>query len=291
MGGVAREGGAEGIRGVRPPSGATGASTTTKGRIMRRFTARSLASMAGLVLLLGACSQDGGSETSPTAGEGTGGTEDGPDGQTGDDGDAGTAEDVDAARFVACLQAGGAEAKVSDRGGFVLVRQPGSQLSGEGGSISSEDFGGAEIIYAEGGEDGSWMAVLDSSSLGADPDLQDAYAACETEYPGFEQPGIEVLEDDESADLLDASLESAREFALCAREAGFSWVADPDPDMGGGIELPADLTEAEFRAALEACYDPASDGFGWVSSEELGFDWMGVLSEQGDGPIVSRGGA
>ncbi|MFT3799365.1 hypothetical protein [Microbacterium sp.] len=75
-------------------------------------------------------------------------------------------------------------------------------------------------------------------------------------------------------------------FARCARDAGFAWVADPAGEAGttAGIALPADLTEEEFRALLEACFDPTLN-LAWLIEGELGFDFSAVLAEFSDGAV------
>lgn len=243
---------------------------------MRTGILRSVTLATALLLGVSACSDGYGEETEvPEAGTTA----------------PGTSEGVDAAGFVACLQAAGVEAKVSERGGYVVLRDDsildGATSDGEL-SIGTDDGGGPGIIYGEGGGDGNWVAVADSTDLGSDPDLQDAYAACEAELPGFEQPESGGLDDPElQADMAEVEA-AALEFARCAREAGHSWVADPESGSGGGIELPLDLTESEFRAVLEDCYSPDAGAFGWVTTGELGFDLFAVLDEVGPGGPVAH---
>lgn len=179
-------------------------------------------------------------------------------------------------QFVACLKAAGVEAKVSDQG-YVLVKI----ASQTGGSMSSSsDDGGEAPLLMVGDNDGSaWVAAQSSAYFAADPDTQDAYARCEAESPGFAQPEYSPEKDSKVQDQRQQQAASALEFARCARDEGFSWVADPDPQRGA-IVLPATLTEADFRALLTACWGVVRGGLAWaIPSGELGFDWRAVLDE------------
>lgn len=180
------------------------------------------------------------------------------------------------AQFVACLRAAGVDAKISDEG-FVLVKIPtenGSEIS-----VGPDAGGGEAPLLMTGDEDGSWVAAQSSAYFTADPDTQDAYAGCEAEHPDFEQPEYDPARDPQNQEYLAQQAEAALEFARCARDAGFAWVADPEADTGV-IVLPADLTEADFRAVLTACWTEDNLGLTWDTSEgELSFDWQAVLDE------------
>jgi len=179
----------------------------------------------------------------------------------------------DAARFVACLTAQGVEARIGDSG-LVFVAASDEDRGGTGGAGSS---GGQPLMFETGDDGRFWVAANDSSYFAPDPQTQQAYASCEAELPGFSQPspsgGAPQLQEgtgDQSNDLV---------FAQCARDAGFSWVADPSPTTGGGIQLPLDITEDEFRALLSACFDKDSPWISWRFKGELSFDYMAVLNE------------
>lgn len=199
-----------------------------------------------------------------------------------DDADAGGAS----AQFVACLKAAGVDAKIADEvsgGAFVIVKV-GEADSGGGSSISSSDSGGEAPLVTMGDSEGTWVAAQSSAYFVDDPDIQDAYAACEAEHPGFAQPEFDPEGDPAMQEQLAEQQANALEFARCARDEGFAWVADPGPDTAGGIALPADLTEAEFRAVMTVCWDSENTGFGWsLPADELGFDWQAVLMEFMDG--------
>jgi hypothetical protein len=109
--------------------------------------------------------------------------------------------------------------------------------------------------------------------------VQDAYASCEIEHPGFKQP--EQAVDPEVEAQLAEIAESALAFARCARDAGFARIADPDPETPTQIALGPDLTADDFRALLAACYDgdDARTLVGWDGLDELRFDPSSVLRD------------
>ncbi len=200
------------------------------------------------------------------------------------DGDAGD----DAAVFVACLKAAGVEAMVGEEG-HVLVKQasnaalPGGEVSIGSESLDATNATGAHALFVMGDSQGAtWVAAESSAYFAEDPDVQDAYAACETEVPGFAQPEFDPFSDPGMKEFQEQQQEAGLAFARCARDAGYSWVGDPDPDAAGAIELPTGLTEEEFRGALEECYDTETP-MGWTTSDELAFDWQAVLAEFGGG--------
>ncbi|GLJ79263.1 hypothetical protein [Microbacterium imperiale] len=176
-----------------------------------------------------------------------------------------------AGRFAACLAAAGVPAKAVDPG-YVVVR-----VAGPGQDDTAENVGiGALLTLSD--EDGTWVAPADAEFFEDDAAARDAYAACETDHPDFAQPAVSVPGGaaDEGADALAEALA----FTRCARDAGFAWLADPDPESGGSIVLPPSLTESEFRALLAAC--PPTDypaGLGWSVTGDLSFDWTAVLDE------------
>ena len=191
------------------------------------------------------------------------------------------------ARFVACLNAAGVEARISDDisgGAFVLVKI--GEIDADGGSSvsSSAESGGEAPLVTMGDSEGSWVAARSSAYFVDDPDTRDAYAACEAEHTDFAQPDFDPDGDPAVQEQLAAQQQNALDFARCARDEGFAWVADPGPDSAGAIALPADLTEPEFRAVLTACWDSTDVGFGWsLPADDLGFDWQAVLMEFMDG--------
>ena len=200
-------------------------------------------------------------------------------------------EAATSAAFLACLTAAGVEARLGDQG-HVLVRQAGAPSMGADGTIEqSAGAGSGDALLIEGdGEGNQWVAAASSEYFADDPELQEAYAGCESSHPDFSQPAYDPANDPEVQEYLAEQAEAGLAFAQCARDEGFAWVADPDPATGGAVSLPADLTEAEFRALLEACWDPAMAGLAWsLPSSELSFDWQAVLEEyvSGDAAVSS----
>lgn len=185
---------------------------------------------------------------------------------------------TDAAAFVACLKAAGVTAMVGEKG-HVLVQRP-SETGADGQiSIGSDGSGESGPLYVMGDSSGAmWVAVESSAGFSDDPDTQDAYAACEKTFPDFAQPESGPLSDEELTEYQEMQTAAGIEFAQCARDAGFAWVADPDPTTGGAIALPGGLTEDDFRAVLAACYDPQAP-LGWSIEGEPGFDLSAVLAE------------
>ncbi|WP_159502180.1 hypothetical protein [Microbacterium sp. 18062] len=187
------------------------------------------------------------------------------------------AGDEEPTQFVACLKAAGVDAKISDQG-YVVVRIASESVDGELSIGSGSDDGAESPLLMMGEADGSsWVAAQSSAYFGDDPDTQDAYAACEREHPDFVQPEYDPEDDPAVREQQERQRAAALEFARCARDEGFAWVADPDA-ASGAIALPAELTEAEFRAVLTACWSEDDPGLAWSSpADELGFDWQAVL--------------
>lgn len=176
-----------------------------------------------------------------------------------------------AGRFAACLASAGVPAKAIDPG-YVVVRVAGPSQD------DAQDGIGVGALLTMSDEEGLWVAPADADFFEDDAGTRGAYAECAKQHPEFAQPAPSVPGGgaDDGAD----ALADALAFARCARDAGFSWVADPDAEAGGSIELPSTLTEAEFRALLTAC--PPSDypgGLGWSVTDDLSFDWSAVLDE------------
>jgi hypothetical protein len=194
-------------------------------------------------------------------------------------------ETASAAQFVACLKAAGVDARVGSQGhALVLV---GAAPTGEPGEVvrheSSAEGEAQGWSYSEVDESGSWDAAESAAYFANDPDIHDAYAACEAKHPDFTQPEYDPMKDPEVQQQMAAQQEDELAFARCARDAGFAWVADPDPATGSGIELPLDLAEAEFRDLLTACWDNERGNVSWRVGSDSGqldtFDFFEVLEE------------
>ncbi len=184
----------------------------------------------------------------------------------------------EATRFVACLTSHGLDAKIGAENDLVFVATvDAGTTTGAGGSGAT----GGQALMFEYGKDGRfWAAAKDSRYFAQDPDTQHTYAACESQHPRFHQPEVAVgnapavqAEPQENQQKVDLA------FARCARDAGFAWVADPSPATGGGIKLPLDLKEDEFRALLKACYKKNTPWIGWRFDGQLSFDYVAVLQE------------
>ncbi|MFT4220885.1 MAG: hypothetical protein QM611_10245 [Microbacterium sp.] len=194
-----------------------------------------------------------------------------------------------AAAFVACLTSAGVDATVGDAGHVLVKREStgGTEFeigSAEEAAEGAVTTGDGKLLFATGDDQGNfWIAVESSGYFVDDPDTQDAYAACEHQFPDFEQPESDPMSDPQMQEVQEQMTAAALEFARCARDAGFSWVSDPAPDAGGAVELPAALAEDDFRGALEECYDPEKP-LGWATSGTLGFDLNAVLEEFAGGP-------
>ncbi|GAA1557586.1 hypothetical protein [Brevibacterium picturae] len=195
-----------------------------------------------------------------------------------------------AAQFIACLSTAGIEAKIGDQG-HVLVKVASDSTDG-GFSIGSGSGSGGEspLLMTGDTEGNTWVAAASSAYFADDPDTQDAYAGCESQFPDFAQPEYDPQNDPDTQDYFAQQAEDGLEFARCARDAGFAWVADPAGEAGTSqaITLPADVTEDEFRALLEACLTPELN-LAWAVPADLAFDWTAVLDEFSN--VVSGSGS
>ncbi len=177
-----------------------------------------------------------------------------------------------AERFVACLTAKGVRAQANTNG-YVFVW--GEGLPEPGGPGDDEI-----VALMDDGNGDVWRAATSAEAFADDPTTQEAYADCEADHPEFAQPEFEADPGDDAqmAEDLARQQESALEFARCAREAGFTWLADP---ADGGIYLPNDITDGDFRALLTACWT-AESSFSMGLDEDAGepsFDWLAVWDE------------
>ncbi len=197
-----------------------------------------------------------------------------------------------AGQFVACLTAAGVEARIGDLGpsaGSVLVKVASQSTDGGFSAGSGSGSAGEEPLLTIGDDSGNtWVAAASSAYFVDDPDTQDAYAGCEGEFPDFAQPEYDPQSDPQQQDYLEQQAEDALAFARCARDAGFAWVADPAGEAGitPAITLPADVTEDDFRALLEACFTPELN-LAWGIPADLSWDWDAVFDEFTGGPVGS----
>jgi len=195
------------------------------------------------------------------------------------------------AQFVACLRLAGITAVINDNdqavSGMVFILdsnpiQTQVQIEGRGDVMAtrmSVDFEDADIIKQTNlvidgfGEShrGIWLAL--SSSSGLRGEIYDAYASCEYQVPEFAQPS-QIVATRIDAALRARQLDNGIQFAQCAREEGFGWVADPDIDgLNGladrvGVDL-EHLSSAEVDSLLTLCWPERSD----THSDPMDFCW------------------
>jgi hypothetical protein len=208
------------------------------------------------------------------------------------------ANDAAAAKFVACLTEQGQTAKIMDGGMVALLLAESFDDDGPG-SFSSDDMGdggpqGMVAIMQD--DEGQWMASTSAEGYPEDGGLREAWQACETEVPEFEQPEPAMNGEGDSVTAED-QVEAALAFAQCARDSGF---ADfPDPGDDGSMNLPSDISEDGFRQLLEDCFDPEKPMGLMIDKETadaLDFDLMAVMQDfmeahpEFGGPQQSSGG-
>ena len=186
-----------------------------------------------------------------------------------------------ASLFLACLTSKGVEAKIN-KSGQVLVRDTAQQQPGKAMEMSSGS-GSGEALMMEGDETGaSWVGAANSDYFANDPETQEAYAACEKEHPTFEQPAYEPENDPEMQKMQAEQGKAAPAFAQCARENGAPEF--PDPEEMGALMIPDDMTEDEFRALAEACYDGQTP-LALMHAVDSAFDPWDVLEEFMKAPV------
>lgn len=206
--------------------------------------------------------------------------------------DAGT-NDAAAARFVACLEGHGQIAKIVPSG-MVGVLMP--EGTGPDGSLSDQNGASGTLgepltvvsVFVD--EEGQWMAASEADAYPEEGGVREAWAACVTEVPEFQQPKPSMTNPDAEADRVsrEEQVEASLAFASCARDNGYADFADPSE--GGLITLPGGISEDAFRSLLEACSEVLG-GLGLPlareSVESLDFDVFAVMSEYISGSIQS----
>ncbi|MDF1477839.1 hypothetical protein PYV02_01930 [Leifsonia sp. H3M29-4] len=203
------------------------------------------------------------------------------------------ANDAAASRFVACLEGHGQIAKIVPSG-MVGVLMP--EGTGPDGSLSAE--GGTSgtlgepltVVSVFVDEEGQWMAASDADAYPEEGGMREAWAACVSEVPEFQQPRPSMTNPDAEANRIsqEEQVDASLAFAACARENGYADFADPSG--GGVITLPRGISEDEFRSLLEACSEVLG-GLGLPlereTVESLDFDVFAVMSEYITGSIQS----
>ena len=202
-------------------------------------------------------------------------------------------------RFIACLQAGGLDARTS-QDGRVLVKVP-IDVDSEGRPEEMPPppkSGGGEISLHL--HDGSvYQSVDDAESFLEEWGITAIYADCETEVPEFEQPSSDL--GDPGGEGLDPELEAAQTelllaFAECARENGISDFPDPED---ASMVVPESIDEATLRSILTACGDDLADseaplsvrleGIGQSGGDDLGRVFEDFPELTDNGLMVSAG--
>lgn len=188
-------------------------------------------------------------------------------------------EPAESSRFVACLKDEGVKAKLNASGQVMVRVQP----PGEDGGLTTGE--GAGVLMQASDEEGDWVAPIDSSAFEDDPDLQAGYEACESQYPEFAQPDFDPGDDPEMQAQMRQMEESALGFAKCARDEGFSEIADPDGRAPGAVFIPSDMDPDDLRVLLDSCYGDFPVAF--ASDAEFPEELSDVIDESvviGAGP-------
>jgi hypothetical protein len=191
------------------------------------------------------------------------------------------ASDASAA-FLACLMKADVESKINDSGQVLVMTAP---RSGDdaGVSIGSGDPGVLGLEQDEAGN--TWVIATDAAYFEDDPDTRDAYADCQSEHPGFVQPDADPSAIDPAFEAeRKAQEEAALEFAQCARDNGHAEIEDPDFSRTNALVLPSSLTEAEFRALLERCWDREGPLFTVGQTTDASFEAWATLEQFLDTP-------
>jgi hypothetical protein len=115
-----------------------------------------------------------------------------------------------------------------------------------------------------------FVAFQNSDELMAFPEIHQAYATCETAHPEFTQGTTTVGLDLTDPYVMAQQTSNALRFARCARDEGFAFIADPNPQWGS-IILPFEMTTDEAYLLGAACWHPEfRHGFGVEHDAFLG---------------------
>jgi hypothetical protein len=197
-----------------------------------------------------------------------------------------------AAKFVACLTDEGQTAKILEGGMVGLLLPEGVGDDGEmamGGGPGEGEPSERTMVMISEDEDGTWQAANNAAGYPEEGGMRDAWEACETELPDFEQPEPDLSEAEGNMISMEDQLEASLEFADCARENGYADFADPNDH--GQLSIPP-VSEDEFRALLDACADTL-EGVGLPMTQEsiegFDFDWMAVMEDYFDNIMVGGG--
>lgn len=197
-----------------------------------------------------------------------------------------------AAKFVACLTDEGQTAKILEGGMVGLLLPDGVEDDGGiamGGPPDGGDSQEPTMVMITQDDDGTWQMSSNAGGYPEEGGMRDAWTACEAKVPDFEQPEPDLSGAEGFTVTMEEQLEASLAFADCARENGYADFADPDEH--GQLTIPP-VSEDEFRALLDACVDTL-EGVGLPmtheSTESLDFDWMAVMQDYFDIPMIGGG--
>jgi hypothetical protein len=168
---------------------------------------------------------------------------------------------------------------------FVSVRLPDMDTTpNPDGSIAMEGDGippgmtREDVLLIITNYDGrrSFAVVSSVAFEETEPEIFQVYAACEAEYPDFRQPEPLRFDETDTAEHQRRIEEATLAFSQCAREEGFTRVGDPTDAQGGAV-IPADMTEGEFRALLDACAVTAENAGGAIRAVGIVLEWEGTV--------------
>ena len=162
-----------------------------------------------------------------------------------------------ATAFLGCLKQEEAEAKLNSKG-QVMVKMPSAEGEPGGQQLEMGSGGPDSVLGMEGDSEGNRWLIAAAPDAFEDPAVRASYSTCQSRHPEFTQPDYDPQSDPEVIEQQQKDEAAALAFAQCARAAGFSNWADPTPQDGGSIVLPAGITQDEFRELAKACWDPDS---------------------------------
>ena len=195
----------------------------------------------------------------------------------GDAPDAGGDEKDATAAFLACLTSAGMVAKVGDQG-MVLVKDAKSSANDSMLTYSGDS---TAIMTVTDDSGAIWVAPANADYFADDPAAKDTYSSCEKKHASFAQPQFDPNKSGPNREWTARQAELALAFAQCARTNGFTQIADPAPAEAGSVAaivIPDGFTETEFRALIDACWEP-ENSFVIGAGEKLDFSPWAVLEE------------
>jgi hypothetical protein len=186
------------------------------------------------------------------------------------------------ARFNACLVAHAIPTLINDDGQIAVpytgdtALEPGmvATVTSTGGP---DDLAALPILISADNTGTRWVVPRTSAYFEPGDATGQAWAACEMDHPDLTQP--EIAASEIGIDELHAQWEtSALNFAIRAREAGFTWAADPQ--QFPIFLLPASITPEELDALLDTVLLPTdTHPFGAEPGGTIDFDWRTMIMQ------------